>query len=61
MISDEEIIKAVLPNEQEKETEEEEEPVPTISHTDAIESYDKVILYLEQQENKKEDLKFIKN
>lgn len=63
MISDEEILKAILPNNnQKKETE--EEPVPMISHTDAIESYDKVILYLEQQEDnfdtKKEELKFIK-
>lgn len=63
MISDEEILKAVLPNDQEKE-EDEEVPLPSISYNEAIESYDKIILYLEQQENdfdvKKEDLKYIK-
>jgi len=62
MISDEEILKAVLPNNQEKETE--EIPLPSISHNEAIESYDKIILYLEQQEDnfnmKKEELKFVK-
>lgn len=62
MISDEEILKAVLPNDQEKEPE--EVPLPKITHNDAIDSYDKVILYLEQQEGdfdaKKEDLKLVK-
>lgn len=64
MISDEEILKAVLPNEQEQEKEREEDPLPLISHNEAIESYDKVILYLEQREDvfnvNKEELKFIK-
>ena len=65
MISDEEILKAVLPNDQEKEIEEEErKSLLTITHNEAVESYDKVILYLEQQENdfdaKKEDLNYIK-
>lgn len=63
MISNEEILKAVLPNEKEKEIEIEEIPLPTITHNEAIESYDKVILYLEQREedfNVKEDLKLIK-
>ena len=62
MISDEEILKAVLPNEKEKEVE--EIPLPTVTHNEAIESYDKVILYLEQWEEnldvKKEDLKLVK-
>jgi hypothetical protein len=64
MISDEEILKAVLPNEQEQEKEREEDLLPVISHNEAIESYDKVILYLEQREDvfnvNKEELKFIK-
>jgi hypothetical protein len=65
MMSNEEILEAVLPpNDQEKEMGEEEEPLPTITYNEAIEAYDKVILYLEQQENdfdaKKEDLKYIK-
>ena len=65
--SNEEILKAVLPNNQEKELEIEEltDPLPPVTHNDAIEHYyDKVILYLEQQESnfdmKKEELKFIK-
>src|SRR5256884_5672901 len=49
MISDEEILKAVQPNNQEKE-EVEEEPLPTITHNEVIECYDKVILYLQHQE-----------
>ena len=61
MISNEEILKAVLPNEQEQEKEREEDSLPVISHN---ESYDKVILYLEQREDvfnvNKEELKFIK-
>ena len=65
MMSNEEILEAVLPpNDQEKEMGEEEESLPTITYNEAIEAYDKVILYLEQQENdfdaKKEDLKYIK-
>jgi hypothetical protein len=63
MISDEEIIKAVHPEEKEVETV--ETPLPQITHDDVIESYDKVILYLEQQESDydkgKEELKFIKS
>lgn len=62
MISDEEILNGILPNEKEKE--EDENPLPTISHNEAIESYDKVILYLEQHEEdfniKSDELKFIK-
>ncbi len=48
MISDEEILKAIQPNNQEKE-EIEEEPLPTITHNEVIECYDKVILYLQIQ------------
>ena len=44
MISDEEILKAVLPNEQEKERE--EDSLPIITYSEAIEAYDKVILHL---------------
>ena len=62
MISDEEILKAVLPNNQEKEIE--EIPLPSITHNEAIESYDKIILYLKQQKDnfnmKKKELKFVK-
>lgn len=63
--SNEEILKAVLPNDhQEKEIEEPTDPLPPVTHNEAIEYYDKVILYLEQQESdfdmKKEELKFIK-
>jgi hypothetical protein len=62
MISDEEILKAVLPNEQEKERE--EDSLPTITYSEAIEAYDKVILHLKQREEvfdvNKEELKFIK-
>ena len=48
MISDEEILKAVLPNEQEKERE--KDSLSTITYSEAIEAYDKVILYLKQRE-----------
>ena len=62
MISDEEILKAVLPNEQEKERE--EDSLLTITYSEAIEAYDKVILHLKQREEvfdvNKEELKFIK-
>jgi hypothetical protein len=61
VMSDEEILKAVLPDEREKEVE--EVHLPAVTHNEAIESYDKVILYLEQCESnddKKEELKFIK-
>jgi hypothetical protein len=64
MVSDEEILKAVLPNDQEKEEEIEEISLPTITHTKAVESYDKVLLYLQQKEenfdSKKNDIKIIK-
>src|SRR5581483_5531646 len=64
--SNEEILKAVLPNDQEKEIEEEEplDLLPPITHNEAINYYDKIILYLVQQESdfdmKKEELKFVK-
>ena len=65
MISNEEILKVVLPNNHEKEIEEpDSNPLPSITHDKAIEHYDKVILYLEQQEDKfdmkREELRFIK-
>ncbi|UZO01970.1 uncharacterized protein OCT59_020476 [Rhizophagus irregularis] len=63
MISDYEILKAVQPNNQEKE-EIEEKPLPIITHNKVIEYYDKVILYLQRQEknygSNDEDIKFIK-
>ena len=63
MISDEEIIKAVYLKE--KEVEMVETPLLHITHDDVIESYDKVILYLKQQESnydkRKEELNFIKS
>jgi hypothetical protein len=63
MIPNEEILKAVLPNDQEEEIEE-GEPSSKITHNEAVEAYNKVILYLEQQENhfdaKKNDLKYVK-
>lgn len=62
MISDEDILKAVLPNKQNER--EEEDFLPTITYKEVIEAYDKVILYLEQQEKifdvKKSESKFIK-
>ena len=62
MISDEEILNGILPNEKEKE--EDENPLPTITHNEVIECYDKVILYLQHQEkiyhSNSEDIKFIK-
>ena len=64
MISDEEILNGILSNEKEKDENENENPLPIISHNEAIESYDKVILYLEQREEdyniKNDELKFIK-
>ncbi len=64
MISDEEILNGILPNEKGKDEDENENPLPIISHNEAIESYDKVILYLEQREEdyniKNDELKFIK-
>ena len=62
MISDEEILNGILPNEKEKV--EDENPLPTITHNEVIECYDKVILYLQHQEkiyhSNSEDIKFIK-
>ncbi|CAB5134656.1 unnamed protein product [Rhizophagus irregularis] len=62
MISDYEILKAVQPNNQEKE--EIEEELLTITHNEVIECYDKVILYLQRQEknygSNDENIKFIK-
>ena len=64
MISDEKILNGILPNEKGKDENENENPLPIISHNEAIESYDKVILYLEQHEEdyniKNDELKFIK-
>jgi len=64
MISDEKILNGILPNEKGKDENEDENPLPIISHNEAIESYDKVILYLEQREEdyniKNDELKFIK-
>jgi len=64
MISDEKILNGILPNEKGKDEDENENPLPIISHNEAIESYDKVILYLEQREEdyniKNDELKFIK-
>ncbi|PKC52029.1 hypothetical protein RhiirA1_482426, partial [Rhizophagus irregularis] len=63
MISDDEILKAVQPNNPEKE-EIEKEPLPTITHNEVIKYYDKVILYLQRQKNNygsnDEEIKFIK-
>uniref|UniRef100_U9UET4 Uncharacterized protein n=1 Tax=Rhizophagus irregularis (strain DAOM 181602 / DAOM 197198 / MUCL 43194) TaxID=747089 RepID=U9UET4_RHIID len=63
IISNDEILKAVQLNNQEKE-EIEEEFLPTIIHNEIIECYDKVILYLQCQEknygSNNEDIKFIK-
>ncbi|CAB4417001.1 unnamed protein product [Rhizophagus irregularis] len=67
MISNEEILKSVLPNNdndnQEKEIEDLDPLLPLITHNKAIGFYDKIILYLEQQEDvfniKKEELKFV--
>ena len=64
MISDEKILNGILPNEKEKDEDEDKNSLPIISHNEAIESYDKVILYLEQREEdyniKNDELKFIK-
>ena len=64
--SNEEILKVVLPNDQEKEIEEQEplDLLPPITHNEAINCCDKIILYLVQQESdfdiKKNELKFVK-
>ena len=64
MISDKKILNGILLNEKRKDENENENPLPIISHNEAIESYDKVILYLEQREEdyniKNDELKFIK-
>lgn len=68
MIPNEEILKVVHPNNnnnQEEEAEAEDlDPFPLITHNEAIDYYDKVILYLEQQEkifgSKNEELKYVK-
>ncbi|RGB37897.1 hypothetical protein C1646_26552 [Rhizophagus diaphanus] len=65
MISNKEILKVVLPNNHEQEVDElNSNPFPSITHSEAIEHYDKLILYLEQQEDKfdmkKEELRCIK-
>ena len=63
MISDEEILKAIQPDNQEKE-EIEEKSLSTITHNEVIECYDKVILYLQRQkknyDSNDEDIKLIK-
>jgi hypothetical protein len=62
MISNDEINDK---NNQEKEIEDLDPLLPLITHNEAIGFYDKMILYLEQQENvfniKKEELKFVRN
>ena len=62
MISDEEILKAVLPDQEDER--EEDSLSPIITSEKVIEAYNKVILYLKQQEKsfgmKKEELRFIK-
>ena len=66
MISNEEILKVVLPNNDDNQEKEAEDldPLPPITHNEAIDYYDKVILYLEQQEKifgtKHEELKYVK-
>ncbi len=47
MISDKKIIKAIYSNNQENQKKEIEIPLLQINHNEVIESYDKVILYLE--------------
>jgi hypothetical protein len=62
MISDEEILKAILPDQEDEK--EEDSLSPTITSEEVIEAYDKVILYLEQQKKsfgiKKKELRSIK-
>ena len=65
MIPNEEILRAVLPNSNNQKKESEElDPLPVIPHSEAIDAYDKVIIYLKQQERifnmKHEELRFIK-
>jgi hypothetical protein len=63
MISDEEILNGILPNEKEEE-EENADLLRTITHNEAVESYNKIILYLEQHvedfDPKNDELKLIK-
>ena len=63
MISDDEILKAVQLNNQEKEKVK-KEPLLTITYNEVIEYYDKVILYLQHQEknyhSNNENIKLIK-
>ena len=58
IISDKEIIKAIRPKKDNMETI--DIPSPKITHDEVIESYNKVIVYLEQQEGDCNELKFIK-
>ncbi|GBC47327.2 tigger transposable element-derived protein 6-like [Rhizophagus irregularis DAOM 181602=DAOM 197198] len=52
MISNEEILKAILLNNPNNQEEVEDfDPLPPITHNEAIKHYDKMILYLEQQED----------
>ncbi|RIA87176.1 hypothetical protein C1645_828153 [Glomus cerebriforme] len=64
MPSNKKILKVVLSNNQKEETEESFDPLPPVTHNEVIEYYEKVILYLEQQEDyfgmKQNELKFIK-
>src|SRR5215208_6125923 len=63
MISDEEILNGILPNEKEKEEEENTNLLLTITHNEAVKCYNKIILYLEHVEDfniKNDELKFIK-
>ncbi|GBC31947.2 tigger transposable element-derived protein 6-like [Rhizophagus irregularis DAOM 181602=DAOM 197198] len=54
----------ILPKDNEKVEELNSDPLPSITHSEVIEHYDKVILYLEQQEDKfdmkKEEIRCIK-
>ncbi len=62
IIFNEEILKAILPDQEDER--EEDSLSPTITSGEVIEAYNKVILYLEQQEKsfgmKKEELRSIK-
>ncbi|RGB43471.1 hypothetical protein C1646_749698 [Rhizophagus diaphanus] len=64
MYSNEKILKAVLPNNQEKEIGESLDLLPSVTHNEVIESYEKVILYLKQQKDyfdmNKKELKYVK-
>jgi len=62
--TNDEILAAVLPNNENEMEEEDSKPLPSITHNEAIESYDKIILYLGQQEEnfdtKKGEIKYVK-